>query len=206
MTVTTTTTASKRTARSGTVIAAAVQAPSRQMLFPQRQRCVVCRHKLGAGVSDPVYDGLYCSPRCAGVPRPAAVPQDAPRECKTQRENQWVFKRRYRCEQEIPKLLREDPSTSWYWCTHCRHLHIGHSRLGEREALRVLTDPQALADFLIKRRGKVLRTEVARVAGIRPIRLKELEEPVAGQRVDLQALFAVLDVLRSRVAVTMQQQ
>lgn len=173
-----------------------------KLVYPQRRRCASCRGGLGVHVTDPVLDGLYCSARCASVPAPADRPDEAPRECKTQRDGTWVFKRRYRCEQEIPDRIRDDPSTNWYRCSHCRHLHIGHSRIGEAEQLRVLQDPQALADFLVKRRGAATRKQVAAAAGIRPIRLKELEEPVKDQRVDLEALFAVLAVLQARAAVT----
>ena len=77
-----------------------------KLVYPQRRRCA----------------------SCAGVPAPADRPDEAPRECKTQRDGTWVFKRRYRCEQEIPDRIRDDPSTNWYRCSHCRHLHIGHDR------------------------------------------------------------------------------
>lgn len=174
------------------------------LLYPKRRRCLQCSKALGATWQDPVFDGLYCSSACAQVPALAATAEQAPRECKTQRDGQWTFKRRYRCTEEIPDKLVKDPSTSFYRCNHCRHLHIGHSRVAAPEALRVVHDEQALADFLVKARGQATRKQVAAAAGIRPIRLKELEEPVKDQRVDLTALFAVLKVLRVDLATALR--
>lgn len=176
-----------------------------ETLFPERQRCKKDAKRLG-GPGVPVYLGLYCSPRCAGLAEPHAVAERAPRECKTQRDGRWEFKRRYRSDTEIPGRLRDDPSANWYWCTgHCGHLHIGHSRIDlEREEFRMLTGPQDLADLLVKLRGGATRTQVAAVAGIRPIRLKELEEPGIADRVDLSALFKVLDVYRTRPGVALK--
>lgn len=173
-----------------------------KLTYPRRRRCLGCGRGLGVSPTGPVLDGLYCSPACAKVPTPADRAADAPRECKTQRENRWVFKRKYRCEEEIPDKLREDPSTNFYRCSHCRHLHIGHSRVAAPETLRALSAPQDLADFLVKSRGRATRKQVAAAARIRPIRLKELEEPAKDQRVDLQALFEVLDVLGVRLATS----
>lgn len=171
-------------------------------LFPERKRCRTCHKALGATTSDPVYFGSYCSHGCAGIACPATVAEQAPRECRTQRDNQrqWHFKRRYRSESEIPERLKATPQVSWYWCQHCGHLHIGHSRIKEEEKLRVVTSREALSDLLVKSRGLATRKEVAAVAGIRPIRLKELEEGAA--TVDLNALFAVLRVYRLKLAVS----
>lgn len=173
-------------------------------LFPDRQCCKSCRQGLGRTVGTTVLFGLYCSPGCAGIAMPAQRADDALRECRTQRNGRWEFKRRYRSAGEIPDRLRSDPSTNWYWCAHCGHLHIGHSRIGEAETLRMLGSSQDLADFLIKRRGKATRRQVAEVARIRLIRLNELEEPAKDQRVDLEALFAVLAVLTARAGVAIK--
>lgn len=175
-----------------------------ETLFPQRQRCKKCRGNLGKQVSDPVLFGLYCSPRCAGIANPATNPEQAPRECKTQRDGKWVFKRAYRSETEIPDKIRSDPSTNWYTCTS-GHLHIGHSRIGEAEKFRMLGSPTDLADFLIKRRGKATHTQVAKAAGVQPIRLKELENPKKNQRVDVHVLFAVMSVLGARPGVGIKE-
>ncbi|MFJ6140167.1 hypothetical protein [Kitasatospora sp. NPDC092286] len=147
-------------------------------LFPVRQRCKTCGKGLGLRAQDPVYLGLYCTPQCAGMAAPASQPEDVPRGCRTQREGAWAFKRRYRSEQEIPARLREDASTSWYWCEEsCGAIHLGHTRMGEREKFRMFEDLAAdLPDLLIKLRGQATRKQVAEVAGVRPIRLKELEE------------------------------
>lgn len=146
-----------------------------EVLFPTRHRCRTCRGSLGkAGAA--VLDGQYCSPKCACVAPPAAQADSAPRECRTQRDGSWMFKRRYRSVEEIPDKLRSDPSSSWYRCSHCRHLHIGHSRIGTPERFRMLMDPAAdLPDLLVKLRGAASYRQVAAVAGVRPIRIKELE-------------------------------
>lgn len=175
-----------------------------ETLFPQRQRCKKCRGGLGLAASDAVYMGLFCSTKCAGMAALAQSPEKAPRECKTQRDGKWTWKRRYRSEQEIPDKIKQDPSTNWYRCSHCANLHVGHSRMGEAEKFRMLSDPEDLADMLIKLRGQATHTQVAKAAGAQPIRLKELEEPKKGQRVDLPTLFKVLDVLQARAGVAVK--
>lgn len=172
-----------------------------QVLFPTRQRCLACRGSLGKTVHDPVLDGLYCSPRCAGVAQPTSDVTAAPRECKTLREGVWHFKRKYRSESEIPDKIRQDASTSWYGCSHCHHLHIGHSRMGTPEQLRVLHDLSVdLADVLVKLRGQATHKQVAAAAGVRPIRIKELEQGI--KHADgLATLAAVLKVYRVRLGV-----
>ena len=172
--------------------------------FPERQRCRKCAQKLG-GPGVPVYQGLYCTPRCAGMAELVLDAANAPRECKTERGGRWEFKRRYRSEIEIPGKLREDPSTSWYTCQHCGHLHIGHSRIDlATETHRVLGDRAALADFLVKSRGTATHKQIAEVAKIRPIRLKELEDPNS-EKVDLNAFFAVLAVYRIKLAAVLRE-
>lgn len=168
-----------------------------EMLFPHRQRCRACGKTLGADRA-PVYRGMFCTPRCAGMAEPASSPQLAPRECRTQRDGTWVWKRRYRCEDEIPDRLRDDPSTSWYVCGHCGHLHVGHTRMGEAEALRMFNSPDDLRDYLVKMRGHATIKQVATAAGVRPIRLRELEEGV-GHPENLETLFKVLGAYRSRL-------
>ncbi|MFF8917466.1 hypothetical protein ACF08M_30200 [Streptomyces sp. NPDC015032] len=175
-----------------------------ETLFPKRQRCKACRGSLGKTVNDPVLFGLYCSPKCAGIANPATRPEDAPRECTTVRDGKKAFKRVYRSEGEIPDRLREDPSTSWYTCA-AGHIHIGHTRMGTPETFRMLGSPEDLADFLVKRRGKATHAQVAKAAGVQPIRLKELENPKKGQRVDVHVLFAVMAVLGSRPGVAMKE-
>jgi|SRR5699024_8207734 len=173
-----------------------------EMLFPKRQRCKTCRGGLGTTVKDPVLFGLYCSPRCAGISAPATRPADAPRECTTVREGQKVFKRVYRAESEIPDKLREDPSTSWYTCAS-GHIHIGHSRMGTAEKFRMFMDlGEDLPDLLVKLRGKATRKQVAEVAGVRPVRLKELEEGI-GHEKNLETLQRVLRVYRVRLGVAL---
>jgi len=177
-----------------------------ELLFPERQRCKGCSKKLG-GPGVPVYLGLHCSPRCAGLAELHLDAASAPRECKTERGGRWEFKRRYRSDSEIPQRLREDPSASWYWCTgHCGSLHIGHSRIDlTKEQFRMFSSAEDLGDMLVKLRGGATRAQVATVAGIRPIRLKELEEPGLAERVDLGALFKVLALYRTRPGVALKE-
>ncbi|MDP9903213.1 helix-turn-helix domain-containing protein [Arthrobacter bambusae] len=151
-----------------------------ETLFPVRQRCKKCGKALGRDLATVLF-GLYCSPSCAGMAEPSKDAGDSrtPRECKTMREGKWEFKRRYRSVQEIPDLIREDPSTNWYTCGHCGAIHVGHSRLGEAEQFRMVHVQSDIADVLVKRRGLATIAQVAKVAGVRPIRLKELENGVA---------------------------
>lgn len=169
-----------------------------EVLFPKRQRCKACGKKL----DELVVLGLYDSYRCAGMANPAKNPDEAPRECKTERDGKWQWKRRYRSESEIPVKLREDPSSNWYWCTtSCGNLHIGHSRIKlDVEQQRVVRSREELVDVLLKARGKADIKQVAKAAGILPIRLRELENPKS-DRVDLDALFKVLKIYRLKLAV-----
>lgn len=174
-----------------------------ETMFPQRQRCKTCRAGLGRRTEDPVLLGLYCSAKCAGRAAPTLTPDSAPRECVTQRGGRWAFKRRYRSVEEIPGRILEQAMTDHYWCQHCGHLHVGRTRARDDETFRMFNDPVDVADFLIKRRGKATRSDVARVAGVRPIRLKELETGVAHPE-GLTTLFKVLAVLRARPGVALQ--
>lgn len=173
-----------------------------ETLFPKRQRCKACGKKL----EQTVVLGLYDSYRCAGMPGPAKTTEAAPRECKTEREGKWEWKRRYRSESEIPTKLREDPSSNWYWCTtSCGTLHIGHSRIKlDVEAQRVLQSRKDLADVLVKARGHATHAQVAKVAGIRAIRLKELEDPKIAA-VDIEALFKVIHVYKLKLSVVFKK-
>lgn len=171
-----------------------------EKLFPERQRCKKCGKGLGLKSTDPVYLGLYCTPRCAGIAVPATRPQDAPRECTTTRDGQTVFKRKYRSDSEVPDKILQDPSTGLYWCSHCAHRHIGHTRAGQAESLRMFRGPEDLRDLLVKRRGSASVSDVAKAAGVRPIRLRELEEGKAHPE-GLETLFKVMKVLRLDLGV-----
>ena len=165
-----------------------------EKLFPERQRCKKCGKGLGLKSTDPVYLGLYCTPRCAGIAAPATRPQDAPRECTTTRDGKVVFKRKYRSDSEVPDKILQDPSTGLYWCSHCSHRHVGHTRMGEAEQFRKFRGPEDLRDLLVKARGGATIAQVAKAAGVRPIRLKELEEGKAHEE-GLKTLFKVMNVL-----------
>lgn len=173
-----------------------------ETLFPTRRRCKACGKGLGLRPQDLVLFGLYDTPRCAGIANPASRPEDAPRECTTMREGRKVFKRVHRSESEIPDKIREDPSTSWYTCAS-GHIHIGHTRMGTAEKFRMFEDIAAdLPGLLVKLRGQATRSQVAQVAGIRPIRLKELETGVKHPD-GIEALSKVMRVYRVRLGVAL---
>ncbi|ROR76146.1 hypothetical protein, partial [Plantibacter flavus] len=88
-----------------------------ETMYPTRQRCKRCARKLG-GPGVPVYFGLYCTPKCAGLAELHTDAAAAPRECKTERGGRWEFKRRYRSASELPNNLRDDVSVSTYPCSH----------------------------------------------------------------------------------------
>lgn len=175
-----------------------------ETLFPARRRCKACGKGLGLRSSDQVLFGLYCSARCAGLATPPRTPEEAPRECRTQRAGQWAWKRRYRSVAEIPDKLRQDPSTSWYPCNSCGHLHVGHTRMGEAEQFRMFADLSTdLPDLLVKLRGKATHRQVAQVAGIRPIRIKELEEGMWQHPDALKNLTELLRTYKVRLGVAL---
>ncbi|WP_311245454.1 MULTISPECIES: hypothetical protein [unclassified Microbacterium] len=176
-----------------------------EKLFPERQRCKKCGKGLGANGA-PVYLGLFDTPRCAGIAEPQKDPSQAPRECKTERNGRWEFKRRYRSVGEIPERIRDDASVDHYWCSnHCGSLHIGHSRIKlDSEQFRMLQSPEDLATLLIKLRGHATLKQVAEVAGVRPIRIRELEEGTAHPDA-LATLFKVMFAYRTRMGIALRR-
>lgn len=178
-----------------------------EKLFPERQRCKACRG--GFGEIDEygnigALDGLYCSYRCAGAAEPSKDPARNPRECVTQRDGKWQFKRRFRSMSEVPDKLKNDPSSTQYWCSNCKLIHTGHSRIDtSKEKFRVFRNTrEELAETLVKARGKATRKQVAEAAGIRPIRLKEMEEPSLKKPYMPEDLDKVLKVLQMKNGVT----
>lgn len=99
-------------------------------------------------------------------------------------------------------ILVGDPSTNWYECSHCGHIHIGHTRMGEAEQFVMTLDRASLAEVLLKLRGQAKHKQIAAAAGVRPIRLKEWEDP-GHDAPSLEALFAVLRVYRVRVGFSL---
>lgn len=173
-----------------------------EVLFPIRQRCRKCRKFLGYGKEE-VLLGQFCSAKCAGMapPTPSAGHPVTPRECKTQRDGDWVFKRRYRSAGEIPERIRDDPSTSTYWCGHCGHLHVGRTLVQmPRAQNRGLRSRRDIADLLTKARGKATGRQVGQAAGVRPVRIKEWEDPDFDNP-SLGVLFSLLSAYRLDLAV-----
>lgn len=176
-----------------------------ETLFPKRQRCKGCSKSLGKTVQDPVLFGLYCSPKCAGIAAPATRVEDAPRECRRTIDDVWHFKRRYRSVEEIPTGLRSDPSTSSYACRHCGHLHIGRTLVAtERAQNRGLRDRADLADLLGKARGGATIKQVGAVLQVRPIRIKECEDP-SFDAPSLTILFALCALYRIDLAAVFRR-
>ncbi|TXH11142.1 MAG: hypothetical protein E6R04_03000 [Spirochaetes bacterium] len=166
-----------------------------ETMFPQRQRCKKCR----GGFTTDVLNGLYCSYKCAVHPLPAKDPAKAPRECAYERDGKAVFKRRFRCESEIPESISSKPDVSIYRCSHCLYLHTGTAVARTVKAQKSVGSMEELSEVLVKARGKATRTTVGNVAGIRPIRIKEIEE--GADRIDPEALFALLKLYRISLAV-----
>lgn len=166
-----------------------------EILFPRRQRCKTCR----GGFKSHVLEGLYCSYKCANHPTPASNPADAPRECAYERDGKFVFKRKFRCEQEIPGTIMSKPDVSVYVCKHCLYLHTGTAVARTVKEQKSVGSMAELSEVLVKMRGDATRTAVGKVAGIRPIRVKEIEE--GAERIDPAALFALLKLYRINLSV-----
>lgn len=177
-----------------------------ETLYPRRQRCKACR-KAFAG-TDPVdgkpvvLDGLYCSYRCAGAAAPPSDPAAANRQCAMPASDgrPAKFKVRYRAESEVPDTLRDRADRTVYRCPSCRYLHVGTRQVRTAKERMRVTESEELAALLVKARGKATRRQVAEVAGIRPIRIKEWEE--GEPKADPAALFALLRVYRMGLEVT----
>ena len=97
--------------------------------------------------------------------------------------------------------LREDPSSSWYRCQACGHLHIGHSRLDLTAGMtRTLTTRAQVAELLVKSRGQASIKQVAEVLKVPQVRVRECEDPgFPNPRLDV--LFALLALYRLKMAV-----
>lgn len=166
-----------------------------ETLFPERQRCKTCR----GSFKSHVLNGLYCSYKCAKHPLPTTDAAKAPRECAYPRDGSAVFKRKFRCESEIPNTIMSKPDVSVYRCSHCLYLHTGTAVARTVKASKSVGTWSELAEVLTKARGGADRKVVAKAAGILPIRIKELEDGTA--KVDPDALFALLRVYRLSLSV-----
>lgn len=166
-----------------------------ETLYPERQRCKTCGH----GFKTHVLNGLFCSYRCAKHPEPARDVTKAPRECAYPRGEEIVWKRKFRCESEIPESLRSKPDVSVYRCSHCLYLHTGTAVARTVKASKSIGSVAELSEVLVKARGKADRKVVAKAAGVLPIRVKEWEEGAA--KADPAALFALLKLYRISLSV-----
>lgn len=166
-----------------------------ETLFPKRQRCKACR----GAFTGHVLNGLYCSYKCANHPEPTKDASKAPRECAYQRDGKFVFKRKFRCEQEIPDTIMSKPDVSVYTCKHCLYIHTGTAVARTVKEQKSIGSMAELSEVFVKMRGKATRTTVGNVAGVRPIRIKEIEE--GADRIDPEALFALLKLYRISLSV-----
>lgn len=159
-----------------------------ERLYPNRQRCKACSKKLG----DTVLDGKYCSYSCGSLPQPMQDIDNAPRQCKMERNKIWLWKQKYRSEEEVPKRFQNDPTTNIYRCSNCRYLHIGHSRAIGNENARLVFDNKTLRTVLEKTRESrnQTRKDVAAKLKTRPIRIKEIEE--GSESIDAKILFLLI--------------
>ena len=149
--------------------------------------------------------GLYDTYRCAGMAEPFKRPQDAPKWCTTDRGGSLQWKKRMRHQGEMPKALKADPSASFYWCSHCGFGHVGHSRVTlEVEKTRQVRSLAEAGEVLLKHRESLGwdRKTAAAKAGLRPIRLKELEE--GSEQASWDAFFKLLDTYRVKVALVLR--
>ncbi len=165
-----------------------------EKLFPERQRCVVCRKKL----ETTVLNGIHCSYKCAKTKAPTSDVDKAPRECKRLVSGSWDFKKRYRAESEVSLKHRQDPGTNIYRCQHCLHLHVGHSRPDTftRDKLhRVVGNLETLGTVLTKMREEK-GWDIKRLAAhlkVPQARIREIEAGDKNSRMDIAfaALYAV---------------
>lgn len=104
--------------------------PRKPLLYPQRQRCFVCRRYWGFS---PPLRGLYCSPECAGRP---PIPMSEingvlipPRTCRRRlkingpnSKPQVIWKQVYSTREEA--LASPDGPRHAYECPNCWYWHV----------------------------------------------------------------------------------
>ena len=143
--------------------------------------------------------GLFCSYRCANHPEPTRDVTKAPRECAYPRGDETVWKRKFRCESEIPESIRSKPDVSVYRCSHCLYLHTGTAVARSVKESKAIGSMAELSEVLVKARGTADRKVVAKAAGILPVRVKEWED--GSSKADPSALFALLKLYRISLSV-----
>lgn len=107
-----------------TGLTVAIKVPASITLAPERTRCRACR----GGLGDLAILRMYCSYKCAGLPKPDGSPNTAPRVCKraarSDERGEWAFKQKFETEQAAQRYLK--PGTTVYRCANCFFLHIGN--------------------------------------------------------------------------------
>lgn len=168
---------------------------SKETLYPKRQRCKTCQKKL----ETLVLKGIYCSAKCGKLPEQFKNIDDAPRGCKMERDGKWIWKQKYRCVEEVPERLQNDPSTNIYTCPHCFMLHVGHARALGKETARLVSDAETLGTVLerVREDKNLTRKDVGEKLKIRPIRIKEIEENA--DTIDTDVLFKLLKFYRMKM-------
>ena len=99
------------------------------LVYPERQRCCVCRKFFDFEV----ILGRYCSRSCANLPEQPADILDWPRKCRVRRDGQWIPKAVYFSAAEAARLngghhyLCEPPDGCGMY--HISHLPAPYSEL-----------------------------------------------------------------------------
>ena len=158
-----------------------IKVPAKTALTPQRTRCKECKRALG----DLVVLQMFCSYRCAALPRPETNVSTAPRECKrVARDDEpgnWVFKQKFDAAAAAERFVK--PGTAVYRCSNCFFLHIGNTSAPPKTGLPPLpTGHGLLGDCVLavlQVRGQSDQSPAAVAAAKRDVR-------------------AVLDVLKSK--------
>lgn len=156
--------------RSGLTVT--IKVPAKTALAPVRTRCKECR----GGLGDLVVLRLFCSYKCAGLPRPDAVVVSAPRECKraarSDERGEWVFKQKFDTAESAQRYVK--PGTTVYRCANCFFLHIGNVSAPPRAGLpAVPTGNGLLGDCVaavLQARGQKAESAAAVAAAKRDVR------------------------------------
>lgn len=116
-----------------TGLTVSIKVPASVALAPERTRCKACRGAL----KDLVVLRLFCSYKCAGLPKPDTNLSTAPRVCKraarSDERGEWAFKQKFETETAAQRYLK--PGTTLYRCANCFFLHIGNVSAPPRPGL-----------------------------------------------------------------------
>lgn len=178
-----------------------------ERLYPTRQRCKACNKKL---TEENVLSSLYCSLKCGKYSTPAKTVEEAPRGCKREQNNTWVYKKKFSHPTAVPQKYLDDPATNVYECENCHRYHMGHSRpdtshdpLKDKLSTSV-SSWDAVGEVVRKYREakNIDKKMLAKALKIPAIRITEIE--AGDPNVKLGTLFKVLDSLKITVTLNAQ--